>query len=157
MQNDWLSLSFINHVDRKNILLLSSLVTEAMNCKSILNYFGVSNTRCTIGLINRTHSCSQHHCIRLLSFRKASLNSSRISQRFGAESRHSNLIVLCLDSYSEIPLHLSVCLRGQIYATEKSKYKVCFILSRLFRLQIRLESLYCAVVFPRGATLVSFP
>lgn len=39
---------------KENILLFSSLVTEAMNSISILNYFGVSNTRCIIGLINRT-------------------------------------------------------------------------------------------------------
>lgn len=140
-------------MDQKKKLLLSSLVTEAMNCKSILSYFRVSNTRRIIGLINRTQlfPAPLYQVVEFQGKQKS------ISQRFGAKSRHSNLIVLCLDSYSEIPLHLSVCLGGQIYATEKSKHKVCFILSRLFRLQIRLESLYCGLVFPRGATLVSFP
>ncbi len=36
-----------------SILLLRSLV-NAMSCKSISSYSGVSNTRCIIGLINRT-------------------------------------------------------------------------------------------------------
>ncbi len=147
-----------------SILLLRSLI-NAMSCKSISSYSGVSNTRCIIGLINRTQLFPEplYQVVELQEMQKS------ISQRFTHLSTvHASLSgsVQNLGTRSSLSCAFtailryhcisSVCLGGQIFATEKSKYKVCFIPSRLFRLQIRLESLYCMLEFPRGATLAGF-
>lgn len=83
-----------------SILLLRSLI-NAMSCKSISSYSGVSNTRCIIGLINRTQLFPEplYQVVELQEMQKS------ISQRF----THLSAVrckISALESHCLVPLQL---------------------------------------------------